>query len=173
MTSEKLSRFWLPAIIVLILIIIISGTVILLNRDKGKPIIIEEAPADSPSESIQGYIHLDGAVAHPGSYPLKSDDTLSDIIAAGGGLKETADTSSIRLYIPDSEFSIGKQKININTSDAWLLESLPGIGTTRAEAIINYRLNNGNFKCIEDIMNVPGIGISTFEGIKDSITVTE
>jgi competence ComEA-like helix-hairpin-helix protein len=61
--------------------------------------------------------------------------------------------------------------ININTADAALLETLPGIGPTKAQAIVEYRNQHGPFTRIEDIQNVSGIGPSTYAGIKDLITV--
>ena len=61
--------------------------------------------------------------------------------------------------------------VNINTADKSQLVSLPGIGETRAEAIISYRESNGDFQKIEDIMKVSGIKEGAFEKIKDQITV--
>ena len=62
-------------------------------------------------------------------------------------------------------------KININTADETTLQTLDGIGETKAKAIIEYRNKNGNFKTTEDIKNVSGIGDSVYEKIKDNITV--
>lgn len=62
-------------------------------------------------------------------------------------------------------------RININTADASALTSITGIGPARAEAIIAYREQNGAFGSIEDIRNVSGIGDSTFNKLKDEITV--
>lgn len=62
-------------------------------------------------------------------------------------------------------------RININTADALLLDTLDGIGEATANKIIEYRENHGNFKVIEDIMNVDGIGQKKFEAIKDKICV--
>ena len=62
-------------------------------------------------------------------------------------------------------------KVNINTAKQTELETLSGIGPSTALKIINYRQENGNFKTIEDIKNVPGIGESKFENIKESICV--
>ncbi len=61
--------------------------------------------------------------------------------------------------------------ININTATLEQLDSLPGIGPTTAQKIIDYRTVHGPFQCSEDIMNVSGIGPSTFEKIKNLITV--
>ena len=62
-------------------------------------------------------------------------------------------------------------KVNINTADKVLLCTLPGIGNTRAESIIDYRESHGGFRCIEDIMNVSGIKESSFQKIKEYIVV--
>jgi len=60
--------------------------------------------------------------------------------------------------------------ININTASVEELDSLPGIGPTIAQRIIDYRDENGPFQTIEDILNVSGVGPSTFDQIKDLIT---
>lgn len=62
-------------------------------------------------------------------------------------------------------------KININTADLKTLDSLPGIGTVRAQQIIDYRNSNSGFKNIEEIKKVSGIGESTYNKLKDQITI--
>ena len=62
-------------------------------------------------------------------------------------------------------------KININTDNKEKLMTLSGIGSSKADAIIEYRTKNGNFKTTEDIMNVSGISKTTYDKIKDTITV--
>jgi competence ComEA-like helix-hairpin-helix protein len=62
------------------------------------------------------------------------------------------------------------QKIDINRAEAWLLEALPGIGPSKAQAIIAYRQQNGGFKHIIEITEVEGIGPAIYEEIKDLIT---
>lgn len=61
-------------------------------------------------------------------------------------------------------------KININTADLYTLMSLPGIGQTYAQRIIDYRTANGPFKDISEIKNVDGIGDKRYEEIKNLIT---
>ncbi|MBQ3664843.1 MAG: helix-hairpin-helix domain-containing protein [Lachnospiraceae bacterium] len=61
--------------------------------------------------------------------------------------------------------------VNINTADEQTLMTLPGVGESKALAIISYRQENGEFKTIEEIMNVAGIKKAAFEKIKDKITV--
>jgi competence protein ComEA len=63
--------------------------------------------------------------------------------------------------------------ININTASQQDIESLPNIGPAKASQIITYRQQNGPFKTINDIQNVPGIGPVTFEKLKDLITVDQ
>jgi competence ComEA-like helix-hairpin-helix protein len=65
------------------------------------------------------------------------------------------------------------QKIDLNRADLWLLESLPDIGEVRAQAIIDYRTQNGPFRNIIDLTKVPSISQSTFNKIKDLVTITE
>ena len=77
----------------------------------------------------------------------------------------------MQLIINDEEDSA--QKININCAAAWLLEALPGIGNTRANAIIKYRTENGGFKNINELLKVEGIGQNTFENIRSLITVDD
>ncbi len=62
-------------------------------------------------------------------------------------------------------------KINLNTATKEELLTLPGIGESKAKAIINYREINGNFQSIEDLTNVSGIGTSTFENLKEYISI--
>ena len=61
--------------------------------------------------------------------------------------------------------------VNINTASLTELQTLSGIGKSKAEAIIRYREQNGNFKSIEDLLNVDGIGEKLYEEIKSNITV--
>jgi len=61
--------------------------------------------------------------------------------------------------------------VNLNTATAAQLESLPGIGKSTAERILEYRQKNGGFKKIEDLMNVRGIGEKSFLKLKPLVSV--
>ena len=61
--------------------------------------------------------------------------------------------------------------VNLNTADVAALMTLPGIGESRAKAIISYREQHGEFAKIEDIMKISGIKQAAFSKIKDKITV--
>lgn len=67
--------------------------------------------------------------------------------------------------------NISNEKISINTATKEELLTLSGIGESKADAIVKYREENGEFKTIEDIKNVSGIGDALFEKIKDNITI--
>ena len=61
--------------------------------------------------------------------------------------------------------------MNLNTAGLEELMTLTGIGQTRAEAILAYREEEGDFRSPEDIMNVDGIKEGIYEKLKDEITV--
>ena len=138
-------------------------------------------------------IHIAGCVENEGVYEIKKDSRISDAIDIAGGLTSDANIKSINLaqklndgqkiYIPNINEDIEEytgddtnlfeynELININTATQTQLETLPGIGPSTADKIIQYRKENGNFKNIEDIKNVSGIGDSKYENIKDKICV--
>ena len=69
--------------------------------------------------------------------------------------------------------SVALAVVNINTATADELKALPGIGPTKAQAIVDYRKENGNFKSVEDLKKVKGIGEAIFGKLKDEATVGE
>ena len=75
------------------------------------------------------------------------------------------------LFLILPSFTSAMTLVNINTADAVLLDTLPGIGPSKATAIVTYRTEHGPFTYIEDIQKVSGIGPSTFADIKAFITV--
>lgn len=140
------------------------------------------------------FVDVKGAVKRPGVYETTKEKRVKDIIDEAGGLLEDADTSNINLSqklkdqmvvyilkkgekpknIGDSTSSTSGDTgatININTANKEQLMKISGVGKTKAEAIIEYREKNGDFKNKEEITKVKGIGKSTFEKIKDKIEV--
>ncbi len=88
-----------------------------------------------------------------------------------GGTKENSSQVSNLQENSESKETIRNKKVNINKASQEELDSLPGIGPSTADKILEYRKQNGNFKSIEDIKEVSGIGESKFEKIRDMITV--
>lgn len=78
--------------------------------------------------------------------------------------------AGLNVIIPDYNSS-SSSVVNINLATQDELDSLPGIGSSTASKIIDYRNKNGNFKSIHDITNVSGIGEAKFENIKDFICI--
>lgn len=95
--------------------------------------------------------------------PYKGEKVDPATTVSGNSTSEKNDASS-------SSSSDG-EKININTASAADLQKLNGIGEKRAEQIIAYREQNGDFKKIEDLMQVSGIGEKTFAALKDQLAI--
>ena len=98
----------------------------------------------------------------------KNEDKTNIYITNESGVSTIEDMQSSNKNENSSAKSI---MVNINTADISQLDTLPGIGDSTAQKIIDYRKENGKFNSIEDITNVKGIGDSKFEKIKDYITV--
>ena len=146
-------------------------------------------------ENTDIIVHVSGCVKNNTIVSLKSGSRIKDAIDAAGGLTDEADLNSVNLayiledgekiYIPKkgeeipleeissnyTSSSSKSSKININTATQSELESIPGIGSSTAIKIIDYRKENGKFKNIEDIKNISGIGDAKFEKMKDYISV--
>jgi comEA protein len=78
------------------------------------------------------------------------------------------DTQSFKVEEPTPKSS----KINLNTATLEELDLLPGIGPSKAKAIIEYRTKHGEFRSLEQITEVKGIGPRTFEKFKEMISIT-
>ena len=167
MKSESPKYGWILAAVLLAAIIIVSGIIIATRLSENAP--VEITLANEPA--VQGTIYVGGEVNDPGYYPLRPGDRFEDILAAAGGPSDNASSSELQLLVPGD--GDAPQKIDINRADAWLLEALPGVGETRAQAIIAYREQNGPFRDIYELTKVPGFGEAVFEGVKDFITVAE
>jgi len=146
-------------------------------------IFIPNAEAISPQEE-HAFITVDikGAIQNPGVYKIGLDSRMYQLIDQAGGVLEDAQLSTINLamflsdarsytipFIGDEVINIEDPLININEASIERLSSLPNIGPSTAQAIIDYR-NETPFRSNEAIMEVRGIGEATFDAIKDLIT---
>ncbi len=168
-----------------------AGLVLLVARPPhGSPILI--LPTHTPAGLT---IYITGEVIHPGVYTLEPGSRVEAAITAAGGLTSKAAVSSINLaeLLHDEQSihvsSIDESRsanspsvaqegiidpdglIDINTATSEQLQTLPGIGPTKAEAIIEFRNANGQFQTVNDLLLVPGIGEVTLSQIADYITI--
>lgn len=173
----------------------------LMAEGEGEEIGLELEPdlviENQRSEEI--IVDVKGAVVTPGVYTVESNNRVIDAIERAGGFIEEADQNAVNLakvvedqmviYIP----KVGEEVQNADLNQAYVepvaeekteslvhinldgkdaLMTLNGIGSSKADSILNYREENGFFQTIEEIKNVSGIGDATFENLKDSITVS-
>ena len=167
---SRADRFYLFITVFLVIAIIVGGVMLAIKHSRSQPVEIALSQTTPPEPS--GEVYISGAVANPGIYSLKEDDTIQALLS-DTGVEPNADLSHIKIYIPREGEKQSPQKIDINRAEAWLLEALPSIGETRAQAIVDHRNENGPFKRIEDLLRVKGIGEGTFNKIKDYITVSD
>ena len=161
------------------------------RNPSGEAVTLRPVPTEKPI-----VVQIAGAVPRPGVYALPEGARVQDLISAAGGFLAEADKEFINLARVledgerlDVEYASGfspviptpiiepvtasSDLVNINTAASFQLETLPGIGPTTAGKIIEYRDENGPFRSIQDIINVPGIGPGTYDRIKDLITVDQ
>jgi competence protein ComEA len=184
---------------ILIGLILAGGILLFILPNRGSPItLVTKTPDLTPQASATLAlirVHVTGAVNEPGLITLPKGACLADAIEKAGGLIEGYDQNLLnlsepiadgqRIHIPRLDeqsisnfnqgrsitFSTEESLININTADFETLCLLPGIGPTKAQAIIQYREENGLFLDITDIQKVKGIGPTLFNTIKDQITI--
>jgi competence protein ComEA len=179
----------------LLLGLLVAGGLFLTARTPaGQAVVLLPSPTPEPIT-----VYVTGAVQRPGVFRLPRDSRVVDLVQAAGGFMEGADLNQVNLAqalkdgdrydvpglspfatpvltIGDSGLLVtptpqGGAAININTAPVDLLATLPGIGPTTAQAIVDYRKENGPFLTIDDLLKIPGIGPSTMEKLKGLITV--
>ena len=142
-------------------------------------------------------VHVTGKVMSPGVYQLDEGARMIDALDVAGGSREDADLERVNLaqplidgqqvFIPavppegekpqfastvnEQGPSLQEQQVNINMAGQSELETLPGIGSVKAQSIIRHREENGPFQQVEDLLQVSGIGEKTLENISEKITV--
>lgn len=146
---------------------------------------------DNVSQSDTVIVDVKGAVGKPGVYEVQVDSRVHDVILLAGDFLDDADQTQVNLAqkvqdemiinVPkigeasetteNNSSSNGNEKIRINDATQEELETLPGIGPSKAEAIIQHREENGLFKSGEDLLQVSGIGEKTLENLLEHIQV--
>ncbi len=155
--------------------------------------IISPAPAPSLTATAtpsQIWVHVSGEVVHPGVYTLPPGSRAQQAVTAAGRATAEAGLSAINLaaqladgqqvrvpavgevFLPQrsvAEDLVGM--VNIDTASAEELMRLPGVDEVIAMRILEYRQLQGPFAVVEQIMDVPGIGESKSEIMKNLITI--
>ena len=148
----------------------------------------------TPSLPSTVIVYVSGAVSAPDVYVLPLDARVKDLVVAAGGLTADADPERLNLAerLKDSDhIHVPRQgeaadegagvdntagtaqsgPLDLNTASASDLDSLPGIGQSFAERIIEYRTTNGPFTSVEDLQKVKGIGAALFAKIAPLVKV--
>lgn len=172
-----------------------NNKVTIIEEDVADGIMLTESERETDASYETGmqtgvWVYVCGEVKDPGVYYLEESSRILDAIEMAGGMTEDADRVHLNLaspiedgqqiYVPNvsenSENQLaaytdeGSGLIDLNTASLEELKTLPGIGDSKASAIIEYRKNTP-FETIEDIMNVSGIKENSFQKIKDMIKV--
>ena len=149
------------------------------RQPSGEAVTLRPPPTPAPIS-----IHITGSVLSPGVYNLPVGSRVMDAITAAGGFLPIADSDQVNLAalledgskidIPKRENYSGSgsstTRVNINTASVDELDSLPGIGASTAQAIVDYRRQYGSFQRTDGLLAVSGIGPATYGRIKDLIT---
>jgi competence protein ComEA len=190
-TKQDILKAFYPTFIGVLIGLVLGGLLwIVVRTPRGESVSLQPPATQAPM-----VVDVSGAVPRPGVYDLPDGSRVKDAVQAAGGFLASADKATINLAAPledgqklEIPFISGLEPtpisvastdnggvpgplIDINTATLEELDTLPGIGPTLAQAIIDYREQNGPFLSIEDIMFVEGIGPAKFELIKALITV--
>lgn len=177
----------LAKIIIVTLVITVIGLVVFQFID---PNIVQQTVTSLASGSSDVFsVTVSGEVVTEGTYLLDEGTTFGDLIAAAGGATSNADYLCINddielissgsyyvapIYDHSNVCSTAKiVKYNINTCESSDLENISGIGSTISSNLIKYRDEIGEFKRLEDIMEVSGIGSSTFSKMRNFIRLKD
>ncbi len=168
-----------------VLFFTIVTLVVFLNLD---PNIVQQSTNEVSSLSNNFVTAtLSGEIQKPGTYILETDSPLSSLIALAGGITTNADEEAFHqdvIVIAGNHYYIAPKfdpndvcgtttlvKVGLNSGNREALMSLSNIGSSLANAIVDHRQTQGSFTFIEQIMDVPGIGQSTFTRIKNHINL--
>ncbi len=191
MSSEFPAKLVVLAFLILTMMLIVAGALVVLSRPEPTIITIHPPrPTATPAPTatqLPILVYVTGEVEQPEiTYSLPYGSRVSDAVAAAGGLTEHANRSLVNLagrlrdgdhvHAPALGEVAGKlptpsggQRVYINSATQAELESLPNIGAVTARRIIEYRELEGEFRSLDDLDKVAGIGEATLEKLKDLI----
>lgn len=146
----------------------------------------DNSASTQAADSGQGiYVYVCGYVNAPGVYRLSENARICDALELAGGVTAEGRPEALNqaehmtdgqtLYVPGMDEIVEAQAdtddglVDINRADRELLMTLPGIGESKADVILQYREEHGAFAAIEDLMEIPGIKEGVFNKIKDKI----
>jgi competence protein ComEA len=162
---------------------------------------MEQSVNESDAEPEIIKVDVKGAVKSPGIFTAQAGDRVIDLISSAGSFTEKADTDKVNfaqiiedqmvIYVPEigeedkgnlENIQVGTSGaavtkgtsgglVNLNTATQEDLQTLTGIGPSKADAILEYRETVGKFKEVDELKQVTGIGDKTFERLRDSISV--
>jgi competence protein ComEA len=142
-------------------------------------------PSASPASVV---VAVSGRVQHPGLVRLPAGARVADAIDAAGGALPDTDLSAVNLArkLADGELiaigvpppagapgpgGAGTGPLNLNTATEAQFEALPGIGPVLAQHIVEYRTRHGQFKSVDELKQVDGLGAARFGQLKPLVTV--
>lgn len=169
MSIRRYINGWVITALVLAAVIVAGGLMIWSRCGRSQPIEITMAP----ERKLTGDILVHGEVNNPGFYPLDVEYSIADLVRMAGGATVDTDLIGLVLSVSLQAKTPLPQKVDINRAEVWLLEALPGIGETKARAIVEYRRQNGPFRSVNEIIEVEGIGDVLYEEIKSLITIDD
>ena len=146
----------------------------------------EEAAEPGADEDV--VVHVGGDVEDPGLYTLPAGARVLDAVEEAGGALPDADLDLVNLARPvvdgervllgaevaaegaEGEDGQADHRVSLNQADGSALETLPGIGEAKADAILEHRESlGGSFSSVEELMDVSGIGQSTFDNLEEQV----
>ena len=171
--SNYFNRYWIIIVGILLLSLITGGVLMVIELGRHHPVEITLESRINPEYKFE--VFIDGAVANPGYYPARKEDTIVSIVQSAG-LASGANLDRLKIHVSTIHEIDSKQKtqkIDLNRAETWLLEALPGIGQSRAQAIVDYRNKFGYFHNVNELLKVNGMSKTILDNIKSLVVLEE